>query len=405
MASIIATTAAGGAIAATPPSVFVVAKYPVQAQAGDAVTAKAQALADGQQGAFRSLMKRLVPVTAYKRLPRLPLARIQDMIAGFSVRSERNSSTEYIGSYDFEFQARAVRELLRSSGIATVEETAPVTIVVPFYGTLAGRASAPAGKGGKTTPVATTAPPALPAHFQRDRVAPAWSRSWQDLDTEHALTPVRLSKGSAPVGDDTARAALEGDGGALRALAGSEANDRVVLAYAAPSADGRKLAVTLAGRDAVGWFNVTRTYPVLDGDVGYAAELAAVVGLGIIEGRWKALKASRLVTGTVSADGVEGWSTTTDKDDGITTSRPAAGGWTDDVELVVEFRGLGQWQQMRQKLVETPGVEDVEVGQMSARSASIKLRYPGGAQRLATDLGGRGLSLDNQGGSWVLQSR
>ena len=69
--------------AANPANVFKVAKYPVQAQAEDAVTAKAQALADAQQSAFRSLMKRLVPVTAYKRLPKLPLARVQDMVAGF----------------------------------------------------------------------------------------------------------------------------------------------------------------------------------------------------------------------------------------------------------------------------------------------------------------------------------
>jgi hypothetical protein len=134
-----------------------------------------------------------------------------------------------------------------------------------------------------------------------------------------------------------------------------------------------------------------------------------VVGLGILEGRWKALKASRSPSsGTVAADGVEGWATTTDKagrNDGIASSQPASSGWSDDIELVVEFRGLGQWRQMRERLNETPGVEDLEVGQMSARTASVKLRYPGGAERLATDLSAYDMKLSNQGGNWVLQAR
>ena len=81
------------------------------------------------------------------------------------------------------------------------------------------------------------------------------------------------------------------------------------------------------------------------------------------------------------------------------------GGWSDDVEVMVEFRGLGQWQQMRRRLAETPGVEDLEVGQMSARSASVKLRYPGGPERLAAELQPQGMQLSNHGGQWVLQAR
>jgi hypothetical protein len=49
--------------AAAPANVFIVANYPVQAKAEDAATAKQLALSDGQQAAFRALMKRLVPVT------------------------------------------------------------------------------------------------------------------------------------------------------------------------------------------------------------------------------------------------------------------------------------------------------------------------------------------------------
>ena len=46
-------------------NVYTVANYPIEAQAENAVAAKEKALADGQQAAFRSLLKRLIPVTAY----------------------------------------------------------------------------------------------------------------------------------------------------------------------------------------------------------------------------------------------------------------------------------------------------------------------------------------------------
>src|SRR5262249_15930006 len=49
-------------------AVFTVCNYPVEARADNAVAAKSKALSDGQQAAFRSLLKRLVPVNSYPRL-------------------------------------------------------------------------------------------------------------------------------------------------------------------------------------------------------------------------------------------------------------------------------------------------------------------------------------------------
>ena len=66
-------------------------------------------MADGQQAAFRSLLKRLVPVTAYDRLKRLSALKASGFLDGVTVRSERNSSTDYIASLDFSFRADSVR--------------------------------------------------------------------------------------------------------------------------------------------------------------------------------------------------------------------------------------------------------------------------------------------------------
>ncbi len=93
--------------------------------AENAVAAKEKALADGQQAAFRSLLKRLIPVTAYPRAKRLASVKAADLIEGVRVRAERNSSTEYIASFDFSFQAKGVRDLLRREGIPFTDDQAP----------------------------------------------------------------------------------------------------------------------------------------------------------------------------------------------------------------------------------------------------------------------------------------
>src|SRR5688572_20740608 len=86
----LALVGAAGAVAASD-KVYTVANYPVEAAAQDAVAAKKKALADGQQAAFRSLLRRLMPVTANAKAKQLAAVQAVDLIDSFRVRSERNS--------------------------------------------------------------------------------------------------------------------------------------------------------------------------------------------------------------------------------------------------------------------------------------------------------------------------
>ena len=184
-------------------TVFIVANYPVEARADNAVAAKTQALADGQQAAFRSLLKRLVPVTAYPRIRKLASVKAGDLIDGYKVRSERNSATEYIASLDFSFQSKAVRDLLRREGIPFSDEQAPAITVIPVWRD---------GPGG--------AP----------RDDPAWTNVWKGLDLEHALTPVTLQTLRKEIQPSTISALAGGDGSAMRSLAGAYRSEYVVIA-------------------------------------------------------------------------------------------------------------------------------------------------------------------------------
>ncbi len=331
--------------------VYTVANYPVEAIAENAVAAKQKALADGQQAAFRSLLKRLMPVTAYSRAKQFASVEAAELIDSVRVRSERNSRTEYVATYDFAFRAKSIRDLLRREGIPFTDEQAPVTILIPVWQAAGGGAAAPAEQT-------------------------AWTNNWRGLDLENSLTPIKIEALRKDVAPTVVSAVASGDLGAARSLAISYKTERVLLVAAEPDAATGRLAVTLAGRDAVGPFVLKRQYRLDPADPGYAREFAAVVGLRTLEGRWKA----------VNARG------------GAATAAPG----DTDLLISVEFRGMTEWQDISRKLSATRGVEELDVAGLSARGARVTLRYSEGAQRLAEELAQKGLSLRSNGGSWVL---
>ncbi len=341
-------------------AVYTIGNYPIEASAGNAVAAKERAMTDGRQAALNSLLKRLVPVTAYGRLAGAKKAKANELIDGVVVRSERTSATQYIANLDFSFQPQAVRDLLRREGVPFVDTQAPEVVLVPVY-------VAP-----------TTGQGPVPSDLSPPRGSSIWSSAWSGLDLKNSLTPLRIGQGKSEVSADVVVAMQQGDGSALGTLAKAYSADLLLLAVAEPDLKARRLNVTLTGRDAVGDFVLKRSWRMAFDDVAYSAELAAVVSLGILEGRWKSVRAR------------EG-------EDGGFTSGAA------DVHLVVEFRNLQQWQDMHRQLVQLPGVERVEIGGLSARSADIAAIYPGGPDALAAALSGRGLDVRQVGG--VLQVR
>lgn len=333
---------------------FVIANYPVQAEADNAVAAKKKAMEDGQNAAFRSLLKRIVPVTAYNSLDRLKGVAAAGLVDGMSVRSERNSSTEYIASLDFSFSPDAVRRVLREQGVPFIDSQAPPTVVVPVYRAQPG--AAPGNGIGQ------------------------WGQIWKELDLSNTITPVRIDAIKPGIHSDTLKMIEAGDSGAERIVAGEYGIDRVVFLIGEYDGAANKLRVVMSGKDAVGSFRIARVFPVPDRDIGYAMEYAAVVALGIIEGRWKAVKARDL--GGVAA-----------------LSGPGV-----PVYLQVEYGSPGEWYDIQQKLQSINGVEDFQTTSVSARAAGVSLRFPGGGTNLANILARGGMSMRDDGtGQWVLR--
>lgn len=346
---------AAGPSAAQDDRVFTVGNYPVEARAQDAVAAKEKAIADGQAAAFRSLLKRIVPVTSYKALASLGTPKVANMISGIAVRSERNSTTSYTASLDFSFDSRQVRELLRQRGIPYVDEQAKETSIVLVV-----------------QPTGQSAAGALSAA--------AWREAWSGLDLEYALTPVKLHDRPASLTPEMVKTSMSNPEAHLRTTAILARSGQALLAVAEPDVAARRLHVTLSGVDGIGSFVLRRTWRMDPSDSGYAAELAAVVALRTLEGRWKA------VHGRAPAP------------------MPVAGQPSQPVQLYVEFRSQQEWLRLRRQLEELPGVADFTVGGLSGGAASVALRYPGGGPALAAALGTVGVDMRGSGANWVARS-
>jgi hypothetical protein len=353
LAGVVSLIMTFGGSARAEPSPFTMANYPVQAEAKDAVTAKKIALDDGQAAAFQSLLKRIVPVTAYSTLDRVKSAQAARYIAGTSVRSEQNSSTAYYATLDFAFSPDAVRDLLAREGVPFVDTQAALVTLVPVTLTEAG-----------------VAPVQGPGQ---------WGGIWSGLDLVNTLTPLRIGTPKPGIGSDTLQQLEQGAGPALSSLAAEYGSERVVVAIAKVDTAGGRLQVTLSGQDAVGPIVWTHTYRNNDGDVAYAMEYAAVVSLGVLEGRWKTVQARDMG----GLDVVAG---------------PSA-----PLRIEVLFDSAAEWYRLQQMISGRPGVQDFQVGSVSPRRAEVSLRYPGGGQQLANGLARQGISLTNSNGRWVLR--
>lgn len=358
--------------------VFTIGNYPVEARAANAVTAKDEALATGQTAAFRSLLKRLVPVTSYQSLERVKSVDAATLIDGFQVRSERNSGTEYFASLDFSFQPDGVRNLLTGAGIPFVENQAPVTVVVPVT-----RDPKAAGAGGAFRPATGT-----------------WAAVWSDLDLTNALAPLKIETLKPEITPATLNE-LYGEGGnPIAPLSAAYRADRIVVAIAEPDREAKRVKILLAGADAAGPFSWSKTYRMADGDLAYTLELAAVVSHGVLEGRWKAIQQPGAVAATTPSS--YGPAFDPDGRGAYGAAQPAFAG--EEVAFEARYTGNGEWNEIRRRLLDTPGVDDIRISTVTGSSASISVKFAGGGAALAAAMARQGLAMTDEGGYWVVRT-
>jgi hypothetical protein len=73
------------------------------------------------------------------------------------------------------------------------------------------------------------------------------------------------------------------------------------------------------------------------------------------------------------------------------------------LSVSVPFASVVEWNTIRSRLVGTPGIVSVDVASIAGTGAVVRLAYGSALPDLQSSLAGRGLQLNQVGGSWVLQ--
>jgi hypothetical protein len=311
-----------------------------------ASSAKLKAISEAQVKAFAVLLERLGGSDATARLQGLGPAEIGRMMDSLSIENERTGPGRYIATLTIRFLPDQVRAAMSQADVAFTEDRAPAVVIVPVW-------------VGPDGPEAWTSNP--------------WRAGWLALDAHDSLVPLII-----PLGDLTdsqtlpARQALDGDRDGLEAMRQRYSAQSIILAVAAPL-DNSTVRATLIGETASGPVDFDRTYTDEAGGVAAAAEQAA-----------------REFHSAMLAD----WRTSRP------TVRPTA---VQSIRVAVPVASLEQWNDLRARLVDTPGVSGVDLSSLSARGAVVRLNYSVSFPDLQAELADRRLDLALRGETWVIQ--
>ncbi len=354
--------------AAAADTLYDVAKVSVDATDKDAVAAKAKGMKAAELDALKVVLKRLMPVSAYAQLPDLSQQDVEDLVSSVSIRSERNSATRYIASLDVSFNPEAVKQLLDAQKLPYSETRAEAISILPLV---------------------------LDRGTVKSEGQEGWYQAWDGLDLANSVTPATLLKPRPNLTAETVKSVLAGDAQAFALMQADYSYAPLVIAVG-EAGEGGQFTTRLVGVDSVGPINYGHT-DSFGGTAKQAAQQAAAVAFGIIENRWKVTQ-SPAAPAAAEAGGEPG---------GDQTS-PQAGGAAEvprNVQAVVQFNGLKDWQEIRARLMQVAGIQALEVNAMSARGASITFDYAGSLGKLQAALDQNGFAFDEKDGAFVLRSK
>ncbi len=364
---LLALIAFSGGAAHAADSLYIVAKVTVDATAQDAVAAKAKGMEDAERNALNVVLKRLLPLSAYAQLPDLSSQDVEDLIEGVSIRSEQNSNTRYLASLDVSFNSQAVKQLLDSQNIAYSEARAEAISILPLV---------------------------LDGASVKREGAEGWQQAWESVDLGNSVTPATTLRPRADLAAATIKSVLGGDAQAFALMQSAYSYGPLVIAVA--EIDGGKFVTRLVGADSVGPINYGHSDAIAGGNAKDAAKGAAAVAFGIIENRWKLTQDQTPAPTEVHTQG-QGAAGQTPQTGNAEVPR--------NVEAMVEFTGLKNWQEIRARLMQVAGIQALEVNALSARAASITFDYAGSLGKLQTELGQSGFALDEKDGTFVLRAK
>lgn len=347
-------------------SVYTLAKVKLDVTADNAVDAKNQALKEGPLQALRMIFKRFAPFRAYDRLETLTAVEADNVIEGFAVRNERNSSTRYLALLDYNFSRKRLQALLVKKGVPFFDRRSGKQVLMPVF-----------------------------SGYQDENNSSenekSWWQAWRAIDLKHALTDTKLYKAKSS-DHQKWQQIIDGNYDHYRELRQRYAVKELILVDVRLNEQKDKLTLRIFGEDHQGFIDYSQEMPVEHG-LKKTYEMAAIIAFGIVEGRWREPQIAGDVVAVSTGSG--------DAADSEASGRRLV---DETIFMRVTFRGLRDWQQIRKRLQRIPGVQKMQVNSLSPRGADLRMNYPGGATHLQKQLASYGFAIDQNGNELTLRS-
>ena len=322
---------------------FTVSGIPVDASASSATEAQTIAINSGRARAWATLYRRLTKAQDWPRQPTLDETTLQRLIRNYLPMNERRSTTRYVASMTYVFNADAVRRIFRQDNIAYADSQAKPVLIVPM------------------------SPGYLP-HA-------GWTTVWANPQYTGGAVPLVL-----PAGDALDASALE----ALKFPTAAWQDIEPVASRAHAAEAWLVLAQTANGQITV---KLRRLGP---GGSPMVPDVVVPVPPGTPPAKIYASAADATANAIIDA-----W------------KGRAAVDYGKRSKLVAEVRieSLGAWSSLLQKLGTVSTISDVGVVAMNTGEARIAISYVGTSDQLSLTLTQAGLALSNDDGTWWLAAQ
>jgi hypothetical protein len=333
--------AAGGMpAAASAADLWTVANVAVDGTANSPSAAKDAALARGRTKAWTEVFRRLTPSTEWQSQPQLTDEVLEPMIKSFDIANEKHSSTRYLATVTYVFNAASVRDAMRKSGIQFSESTAKPVLVIALTG----------------------------AAWQPES---SWGSAWSSQTRKGRLVPVAVPLGDAQDQSALATISTAADWSVVKPLADRYGAGSVLVAAQTRSANGIQVSMTHLRSDS----RVPRSQAFARQGAEDETQLAA------------------RAAGSIADALQEDWKRTTSVDFGSQTT----------LSVMVPFRTLAEWVSMRKVLESTKLVQKASVEEMNMSVARVRLDYVGKLDQLQTALAQSNIYLAaDDKGQWTL---
>ncbi|MCG8490944.1 MAG: DUF2066 domain-containing protein, partial [Sneathiellales bacterium] len=337
----------------------------VDVTAGSASEARIYAIAQGQQRAFKAMMRKLVPLSYHDDLPELTDAEITSLVTGIQVSKEKTSQTRYLADLTVEFRPDRIRPILEANDLPYAETRSKPVLVLPVFDTVGSK-----NLWEEPNPWRD----AWLSVFEGGE-GPEGNQKRQDDWAQERIVPVLVGSGSLEdIRSISAEEAVNLDAEALARIAEMYGAGTVLVAYASMQDQGgvRRLDVSYQYSNAL-------TPAVVESFTGGDTDLD-IFKAAIFD---------------VVSNLQENWKDQNVLDRSI-QNRIA-------VSSTVE--GLQQWMEIQNKAQSVPAIHEIKVRELAVDKAFWEIGFYGEINQLKGALAQRDLILENIDGYWMLETQ